>query len=417
MSERDFLPVILGSDENAYGTVRLFREAYGIRPLLLCTRRLIPTLDSDLFDIECIPDFDSEKVFPDALRRILTEKKKEYGKLIVVACSDYYAAMMSKYGAGFGDLVANSFISPSLLDTLDTKDKFYALCEKYGLDYPKTVVASPENRESAVEDMGFSFPIVVKPENSNAYEYLHCSFEGKKKVFFFDTKEEYLTVIRAMNGSDYRGNLIIQEFIPGGDDAMRVMNAYSGNDGKVRVMCLGQPVLEEYSPKTLGNYAAIISRSDKEICDRIRGFLEEIGYVGYSNFDMKYDRRTGKYMMFEINPRPGRSSYFVRAAGINMMKELVDDAVYGKKRDAVLYSSETALWTAVPKGVLLKYVKDEGLRSEIRTLWKAKKVARTLFNPEDKNLKRRLRVRRYYLTYYKAYRLYYFDKEARSAKQ
>ena len=71
----------------------------------------------------------------------------------------------------------------------------------------------------------------------------------------------------------------------------------------------------------------------------------------------------------------------------------------------------------MPKGVLLKYVKDEGLRSEIRTLWKAKKVERTLFNPEDKNLKRRLRVRRYYLTYYKAYRLYYFDKEARSAKQ
>ena len=132
---------------------------------------------------------------------------------------------------------------------------------------------------------------------------------------------------------------------------------------------------------------------------------------------MKYDRRTGKYMMFEINPRPGRSSYFVRAAGINMMKELVDDAVYGKKRDSVLYSSETGLWTAVPKGILLKYVKDEGLRSEIKTLWKAKKVERTLFNPEDKNLKRRLRVRKYYLTYYKTYRLYYFDKEARSAKQ
>ncbi len=414
MSENAFLPVILGSDENAYGTVRLFREAHGLRPLLLCTRRLVPTMDSDLFDIRCIPDFDREDVFPGALRAVLEEKKKEYGKLIVVACSDYYAGMMSRFAPAFGDLVANRFISPELLETLDTKDKFYALCEKHGLDYPKTVVAEPGERESAVEKMDFTFPIVVKPENSNAYEYLHCSFEGKKKVFFFDTKEEYLKVIRAMNGSDYRGKLIIQEFIPGGDDAMRVMNCYSGNDGKVRVMCLGQPVLEEYSPKTLGNYAAIITRSDGEIYGRLRAFLEEIGYVGYSNFDMKYDRRTGKYMMFEINPRPGRSSFFVRAAGINMMKALVDDAVNGTVPEGVLTADKKALWTAVPKGVLMKYVKDPVLREEIGTLWKQKEVQRTLFNPEEKSLKRRLRVLKYYLTYFKAYRQYYFDKEKRS---
>jgi D-aspartate ligase len=34
----DFLPIILGSDENAYGNVRLFREAYGVRPFLLYRR-------------------------------------------------------------------------------------------------------------------------------------------------------------------------------------------------------------------------------------------------------------------------------------------------------------------------------------------------------------------------------------------
>ena len=194
--------------------------------------------------------------------KILDEAKSKYDRVVVVPCSDYYAAMMSRHAKEFEGKLDNGFISEELLGTLDTKDKFYALCEKHGMDYPKTVVASPEERISAIDDLPFDFPIVVKPENSNAVEYLHAAFDGKKKVFFFNTKDEYIKVVESMNGSDYRGKLIIQEFIEGGDDAMRVVNSYSGSDGKVRAMSLGQPILEEYAPKTLGNYAAIISRSD-----------------------------------------------------------------------------------------------------------------------------------------------------------
>ena len=256
MPKKDFLPIILGSDENAYGNARLFNEAYGVKPLLLCTRTLLPTYASRLFDLKCIDNFDSDEVFLPALLAVLKEKSAEYEKLVVVACSDYYSVLMSKHYDSFEGLVANRFSDFSLLEQLDTKDRFYSLCEKYGLDYPKTYIAEPEDRIWAVEKMGFDFPVVVKPENSNATEYLHCSFEGKKKVYFFDTKEEYLDIVGKMNRCDYRGKLIIQEFIPGGDDSMRVMNCYSDNDGKVRFMCLGQPVLEEYSPHTLGNYAA-----------------------------------------------------------------------------------------------------------------------------------------------------------------
>ncbi len=409
-----FLPIILGSDENAYGTVRLFQEAYGVRPLLLCTGRLLPTMDSNLFDIRAVPAFDTDEVFVPTLKAVLEEMSARYGKLVVVACSDYYARLMAAHYDAFEGKIANRFAPVSLLDRLDTKDSFYAMCEAYGLDYPKTYIAEPDWRAEAPDRMGFAFPIVVKPENSNAYEYLHCDFEGKKKVFFFRDRAEYDRVIAAMDRSGYGGKLILQEFIPGGDDAMRVMNCYSDNDGRVRFQCLGQPVLEEYSPAMLGNYAAIVSRSDEALYRRIEAFLNAIGYVGFSNFDMKYDSRTGRYLLFEINGRPGRSSFFVRAAGHNMMQILTETTVFGRPPQEVIRNETTALWTAVPRGVLMKYVSSPALKKEVAALWREKPPLRTLFCREEKSLKRRLRVMKRYYGYFKVYRRYYFDKTAMS---
>ena len=405
-----YLPIILGSDENAYGTARLFGEICGARPLLVCTRQLIPTVHSRLFTIKKVEDFDSDSVFPGALKEILLEYKKSFEKLVVVPCSDYYSALIARHYDKFDGLIANSFISEELLNTLDTKDKFYALCEKHGMDYPKTYVAEPDDRIAAIDKLPFDFPIVVKPENSNATEYLHASFEGKKKVFFFDNRESYLKVMESMNRSDYKGKMIIQEFIKGGDDAMRVVNTYSDKNGKVRAMCLGQPILEEYAPKTLGNYAAIISRYDKELCERVKKFLEDIGYVGFCNIDMKYDKENGRYVMFEINPRLGRSSYFVRGAGINMMKVLVDDVAHGAENDCIIADTES-LWANVPKCVISKYLKNKELKAEAKKLIKQRKYSRTLDCKKDFNIRRYIWIKRYYLGQYRNFKKYYFDKK------
>lgn len=405
MTKRDFLPIILGSDENAYGTARLIRERYDVTPLMLCTMQLIPTRHSRLMRVEIVENFEREEVFVSALRRVLEREAEQYEKLLVIPCSDYYSALVCRHYDDFAPLIANPFISAALLSEFDTKDRFYALCEKHGLDYPKTAVAAPEERIAIVDQLPFSFPIVVKPENSNSLDYLRCHFEGQKKVFFFSSREEYLAMVHAMNTSDYRGKLILQEFIPGGDDAMRVVNTYSDTEGKVRAMCLGQPILEYYDPKSAGNYAAIISRGDDALYQRLQGFLEEIGYVGFSNIDMKYDSRTGRYLLFEINPRLGRSSFFCRAAGMNMLSCLIEDVVYGHKSPCV-YNHNVSLWSNVPGGILRKYVKAPALRKELAQL----QATHTLWLRSDLSPARIYRLARYYAAQFKNFAKYYFEK-------
>ena len=63
MTKRDFLPIILGSDENAYGTARLICERYDVTPLMLCTMQLIPTRHSRLMRVEIVANFECEDVF------------------------------------------------------------------------------------------------------------------------------------------------------------------------------------------------------------------------------------------------------------------------------------------------------------------------------------------------------------------
>ncbi len=406
------LPVILGSDENAYGCARQFREFCRQKPLLLCSLRYYPTRDSRILDLEKIPDFDSEDVFPVALAGILKKKKSEGFIPVVVPCSDGYARLLSKYASVFNGLAANRFTSYSHFSTFETKDRFYALCDEKGLDYPKTSVVSPDETGKYPEAPPLTPPLVVKPENSNGYEYCHADFAGKKKVFFINTDKEYRDLISVMSGSGYGGKLIVQEFIPGGDDAMRVLNCYSGSDGKVRFMSLGQPVLEEYSPATIGNYATIISRYDPVICGRIRDFLDGLGYVGFSNFDMKYDAVRKKYMLFEINPRPGRSSYYVRAAGHNLMKELCDDVIAHEERSEPVISRNETIWTEIPVGVAIKYIGNENLRDEIKRIRRKRGAVSTVFNGKDPGLKRNFRVLRHCAALTRSYKKYWFDKNA-----
>ena len=171
----------------------------------------------------------------------------------------------------------------------------------------------------------------------------------------------------------------------------------------MKLIALGHALLEEHSPEGIGSYAAIISSHDDALSEQMRNFLEGIGYVGFANFDMKFDPRDGRYKLFEMNLRQGRSSFYVTAAGYNMAKWLVEDVLEHKDLPLTIATNEV-LWSIIPKDVIFKYVRDEALKGKARALIKAGKYCQSMQYKPDRNFKHELAFFLNQMNYRKKYK-------------
>lgn len=401
--EKEFIPVLLGSDANVYGMARSFHEAFGVRSIAVSKTIFTATVDTKLIDFVLEPDLENPEKF---LNKLLEVKKAHQDKeLILVPCGDGYVKLVVKFQNELRPYYRFNCLSEELLKTLTLKESFYQICDKYGFERPKTEVVTFEDYET--KEIDIPFPVIIKA--SNSVEYWKCSFKGKMKVFVAQDKAEYQRILKAIYSSTYKDHLTIQEFIPGDDTYMRVLNCYVGKDKKVKLMALGHALLEEHTPQGIGSYVAIINTYDEELLKKFKAFLEDIGYQGFANFDMKYDTRDGKYKLFETNVRQGRSSFFVTASGYNLAEYLVNDVLYNKEMDLTIAKDEH-LWIQVPKQIVYKYVHDEALRKKVKQLVREGKCTNSLFYKKDMKLKRYVKLKINMLNHFRKYKKYYGKK-------
>ncbi len=398
---KTFLPIILGTDANAYGIARSFNDKYNIKSLAIGTFPLRETKDSKIIDVKIVKNLTDENIFLNTLLEIGKTYKQKYDYLILLSCAEWYTNPIVNNMEELSKYFVLPFMNKELKDKLEDKESFYNICEKYNLDYPKTYIVTKENQNNI--NLPFEYPIALKPSNSTLYSQIN--FDGKEKSYKIKNEQELNNTVNKIFNAGYNGHIIVQDFIPGSDDTMYVLNCYSNSKGKVKMMCLGRCILEEHTPYGIGNYRAIISEGNKEIYEKIKNFLEDIKYVGFSNFDFKYDYRDNTYKLFEINIRQGRSSYFTTATGLNMAKYLVEDFVLNINKETE-YNYNKFLWLHTPKNILKKYIYNKDVLNEANNLIKRKKYAYTLKNPKDNSLIRNFWINRIYNKDYKMFKLY-----------
>ena len=348
-SNLSFQPLLFGGDINVYSVARAFHEAYGVKSIVYGKFHTFPCAFSAIIDYRTCPENEEDEVFLQHVNEVCAQLPDK--TVLVIGCGDSYVQLAARYKDQMPANAIAPYIPGDLLDHLINKEYFYKLCDQHGIDHPATVIYDKSMGHDF--DLPWGPPYIAKPADGVAY-WQH-EFEGIKKVYICQSRQELLDALDAVYAAGYPDHMILQEFIPGDDTYMRVLTNYSDRNAQVKLMCLGHVLLEEHSPHGIGNHAVIITEHDEALCLKIKALLESLHYVGFSNFDIKYDSRDGKYKLFEINCRQGRSNYYVTGAGYNIAKLLVEDLVEHKELPFVITENES-LWRMVPKVVAFKFV-------------------------------------------------------------
>ncbi len=398
--EVKFKPVLLASDINIYSMARAFHEEYNVKSLVLAKNDSGDINHSSIIEYEKEALLDEKEIFLEKMDEIYNRYSKNV-KLILIGCADHYVRLIIENYI----YLENKFILPypkeDVLNNLVLKETFYKLCKKNNVDYPKTFVFKKGGTLNF--KLNFNFPVILKP--SDSVLYWKANFPNQHKVYQVDNREQLDCLLNKIYQAGYKGNMIVQDMVPGDDSNIYDLHVFCGKDEKVKYMNLGNVLLEEHTPKGIGSNAATITTFNEELMLKIKEMLETIKYQGWVDCDLKYDYRDDKIKIFEINIRQGRSNYRNTGAGYNVAKYIVEAFLYNKKQKFIMVR-EPYFWHVVPKMIVFKYVNNKEKLKEVKSLIKDGKSCHSLFYKKDRGIKRILYLLLKSLNHFRKFKKY-----------
>lgn len=384
--------LLFGNDINVYSMARAFHERYGLRSTVWGKYLNGPCHNSAIIDFHVCAENDQPEYFTRHVGEFAERHRDR--KVFLLGCGDSYVQLCSEHRNSCPENVIVPYPRRDLVEALSHKGRFCGICEEHSLSYPETFV----HRQSMGDDFTLTFapPYILKP--ANPIMYWQRPFPGQKKVYRLADRGMLNGTLERIYASGYGDAMVIQKLIPGDDTHLRVMTGYANKEGRVALMALGHVYLEEHSPQGIGNAAVIVNECDEALAHELKDFLEAIRFIGFFSFDLKYDRRDGKYKVLEINVRQGRSNYHVTGAGYNLAGYMVEDYLLDRPAGFTI-AREKYLWSVVPRRVMFGRIRPRACREAMRELIAQGRTNSPLHYPADRGAHRRLQLLKSRLRY------------------
>jgi len=262
---------------------------------------------------ECIV-WDVDTAAPEESLLFLKDLRELIGRRSILTATSDVGAM---FIADHADQLTEWFDFPhqgrDLLRSLCSKKEMYYLAKKWNVPTPET--AFPHSRFDIDSYLATArFPVLLKPISSGP---------NALPVRLAQTKRELLELYDSIEDPS-KSNLMIQEYIPGGDDMTWTFNGYFDRDGKCDVAFTGRK-LRNYPPY-FGQASLGVCVHNEQVKRTTIEFMMAIGYRGPLDLGYRYDARDGCYKVNDINPRIGAMfRLFVGANGMDVARALYQD--------------------------------------------------------------------------------------------
>ena len=377
-----FKPVIFGGYVNGYSLARTFKETYGINSII-CDHSINIAYFSKFTDYRLIHDPKNNEIqFIEDVRKIGLFVRESGEIPILLVTNDIWLIPLSKLRNDLEEIFMFTFSDCRTIDELANKNKLYALCDKIGVDYPKTFVYCNQNKnlDRLVP------PIIIKP--SNVPDFISF-FPNIKPNGLFANIESAIDYLENLYSKGFNGRMIIQEYIPGGVENLYTCTSYSTKKGIVKGISIGCK-LSQY-PEEAGTITSGLIKYKSEVERITKKILEHKKFFGIANTEFKYDERDDSYKLIEVNARPGMWNYSSLLSGVNLIEKMVDDLIFDKNITSSK-GEKQLIWTRVSNKEILKHVKSNENFKMVKSLIIKGEVYDPLSNPQE-NLRFKIRVR------------------------
>ncbi len=261
--------------------------------------------------------WDVDRAAPEDTLTFLDVLGERLGRAVLIPTSDRGAVLVERHATDLAGRYLFQRPRTGLVRGLTDKREVHRLATEFGV--PTPAVLFPRSR-SDVERFAaqLPFPVVLKGIDPTLLER-----RTGQRVAVVSDPDELLRCYDAWE-DPAAPNLMLQEYVPGGDDCVWMFNGYF--DG--RSACLAA-----FTGRKLRQHPARAGATSLGICERNEtverltvDFMRALGYCGVLDIGYRYDSRDGLYKLLDPNPRVGATfRLFVDDRGLDVTRCLYLD--------------------------------------------------------------------------------------------
>ena len=237
---------------------------------------------------------------------------------VLIPTSDITAVFLADNAKNLANHYLFATASAQVVRTFASKKETADLCRRLGIPTPET--AMPRCREDLFNFASSArYPVIVKGESGDFLQHRN----HRARVAIVSSQQELLDIYD-LNAEPGPPTLIVQEYIPGGDDTIWMFNGYFNRRSECVFGATGRKLRQ--FPVHRGHTSLGVCERNDAVTGQTIQLMQAVGYHGPLDIGYRFDARDGKYKLLDVNPRIGATfRLFAAENGLDIARAIYLD--------------------------------------------------------------------------------------------